>query len=82
MNLKCMTMADSRGKESKTLFFVFITWFVLVVKFIASGMTIGGITVAPMDVMDFGVAVTGVLMIWVGREHVEKSVVAKGMADD
>lgn len=63
---------DSRGRESRTLLFVSISWFVVVMKF-----AIGGLWGIPeMSGIDFGVAVTGILAVWVGREWGDKTVAA------
>lgn len=63
---------DSRGKKSKTLFFVAASWAVLLVKFALGGLT------TPMGVMpliganEFGIATGVILAIWLGREWTEK----------
>jgi len=81
MNLKQMTVCDSRGNESKTLFFVIVTWAVLLGKFIISGMTLPVIGLMPeMGAGEFGLAVTGVLGIWTMREHTEKNKPTRGGA--
>lgn len=67
--LKTLTIADSRGKRSKTLFFVSIPWLVLVVKFLVGGLW--GMPV--IEAEDFGLAVAAVLVPWVGREWKEKA---------
>ncbi|HHO59905.1 MAG TPA: hypothetical protein ENJ64_06645 [Thiotrichales bacterium] len=69
-----MTVKDCRGNESTTLFFVRVTWLVLLAKFITAGMSLPYIGLLPeMGVAEFGVAVTGVLFIWTRREHTEKN---------
>lgn len=61
-----MTLNDSKGKGSKTLFFVSISWAALVFAFIYSQFG-----ESPFGLQDFGVAVTAVLAPWVGREWKE-----------
>lgn len=64
---------DSRGKESKTLMFVSVTWAVMVFKFAIAGLEFKGITAPEMDIQSFGIAVAAVLAIWLGREWTEKN---------
>lgn len=72
-------ICDSRGKQSTTLFFVFVSWLVLVMKFAIAGMTFPVVgQMAPMSAGEFGMAVAGVLAIWLGREWTEKTKVAGG----
>lgn len=75
-------MKDSRGKETKTLVFVTITWFCLVVKFIFAGLTMPwGLGMMPvMDAGSFGLASAAVLGIWLGREWQEK-IASKRLAE-
>lgn len=68
-----MGMKDSKGKESKTLFFVSVTWSVMVFKFLIAGLKYGEVTAPPMDIQSFGIAVAAVLAIWLGREWTEKN---------
>jgi len=57
---------------------VVISWFAVLVKFIVAGINLGVLGVAPpMSATDFGIAVTGILAIWVGREAFAKSAVGK-----
>lgn len=73
VSLKRLSLKDSRGKESKTLSFVFVSWVVLVFKFLVAGMTLGPLgTMSPMNASDFGMAVGTILAIWLGREWTEK----------
>ncbi len=67
-----MKLTDSRGRESKTLFFVTVTWAVMVFKFAIAGLTYGGVTAPEMDVQNFGFAVAAILAVWLGREWNEK----------
>ncbi len=66
--------SDTRGRESRTLFFVSVSWLMMTVRFIAGGLSFayGPIKweIAPALVTDYGVAVSAVVAIWVGREWV------------
>ena len=65
-----MKMKDSRGRESTTLTFVWIAFAALTVKFILGGMTLGPIGAQPViDASGYGIAIAGVLAIWLGREY-------------
>lgn len=67
---------DARGRESRTLWFVTVSWLVMTVRFIAGGMefTIGPVhwAIAPSLVLDYGGAVAAVIAVWVGREWVTR----------
>jgi hypothetical protein len=65
---------DTRGKQSRTLAFVSVSWFALTVKFVSAGITFDGITTAPMTATEYGLAVAAVLAIWLGREITDKGV--------
>lgn len=67
-----MRLSDSRGKESTTLFFVAVSWAVVVFKFAIAGLEYNGVSAPSMDVQDFGIAVAAILAIWLGREWTEK----------
>lgn len=66
------TLCDSRGKQSVTLFFVSVSWLVLIIKFIASGFDTPFGIIPDMNAADFGLAAVGILGAWVGREYTEK----------
>ncbi len=70
---------DARGRESRTLFFVSVSWLMMTIRFIAGGVSFeyGPIhwEIAPALVTDYGVAVAAVVAIWIGREWV------RGQAD-
>lgn len=66
------TLCDSRGKQSVTLFFVSVSWLVLIIKFVASGFDTPFGTIPEMNAADFGLAAVGLLGAWVGREYTEK----------
>ncbi|MAK90444.1 MAG: hypothetical protein CMI13_04300 [Oleibacter sp.] len=60
-------LCDARGKESVTLFFVSVSWFVLLIKFLLAGI------IGPeMNAWDFASAATAILGVWLGREWTEK----------
>ncbi len=63
---------DTRGKRSRTLAFVSVSWFALTAKFVIAGITFGEIAVAPMTATEYGLAVAAVLAIWLGREVTDK----------
>lgn len=66
-------MRDARGRESKTLTFVTVSWAALVAKFLAAGVALGPLGTQPsMSGTEFGTAVAAVLAIWLGREWTEK----------
>jgi len=67
------TLCDARGKQSVTLFFVAISWLVLIIKFLAAGLTTPFGIIPDMNAADFGLAAVGILGAWVGREYTEKS---------
>lgn len=65
---------DSLGRESRTLFFVAVSWLMMTLRFMAGGLVVeyGPIhwDIAPALVTDYGVAVAAVIAAWVGREWV------------
>lgn len=64
---------DSRGKQSKTLVFVAVSWLAVTGKFIVAGLTLGPLGSAPvMGAGEYGAAVLAILTIWLGREWTEK----------
>lgn len=68
-----LTLKDSRGRESATLTFVAFSWLAVWVKYILAGLTIPHLgTVPPMTATEFGLAVAGIMAIWLGREWTEK----------
>ena len=67
-----MRITDSRGKESTTLFLVVVAFVSVLVKFIIGGMTLPVIGLMPIiGAGEFGLAVTGLLAIWLNREWKE-----------
>lgn len=73
MNKLRSLLKDSRGRESVTLSLVAPAWLALLVKFLAAGITLPVIGLVPtMSATEFGMALSGVLAIWLGREWVDK----------
>lgn len=72
--MRCVpTLADGRGKQSTTLFFVAVSWAAVTVKFFAAGAKLGALGVMPvMGAGEYGAAVALILAIWLGRELTEK----------
>ena len=67
------TCADSRGKQSVTLFFVTVSWAAVTVKFFVGGALLVPLGVMPtMTAGEYGAAVALILAIWLGREWTEK----------
>jgi hypothetical protein len=62
------TIKDSRGRESRTLVFVWIAFAVLVIKFAVSGITVYGLKLPAMGALEFGGAFAAILGAWLGRE--------------
>jgi len=76
-----------RGKESTTLTFVTISWAILQVKFLISGIKLGSLGVQQLiTAAEFGAATALILGIWLTREWKAKSDEKKenidGMARD
>lgn len=64
---------DTRGRESTTLTFVFISWLAVLIKFIIAGFTLPVLgDMPPMTAGEFGGATTAILAVWLGREWTEK----------
>ena len=76
------TIKDGRGNNSTTLFFVAVTWVVVLVKFILAGTGVPFVGADPMAVTDFAQATLLVLGLWVGREGLQKNVELKRDSKD
>lgn len=67
------SLKDSRGRESTTLAFVSAAYAALLIKFVLAGATLPLFGAVPaMGATEFGLAVAGVLAIWLGREWTDK----------
>lgn len=65
---------DSRGKQSRTLFFVAVSWAAVLIKFVIAGAHLGPLGTMPtMGAGEFGAAVMAILAIWLGREWTDKA---------
>lgn len=67
-----LAVTNSRGRESRTLGFVTILFFTILIAFILSRFGIGD-----MSVLEFAGAESAVLGLWIGNEWVDKSAGAK-----
>lgn len=66
---------DARGRESRTLAFVGVTWLIMSLRFVLSGLAVDfGIfrfEVGFTPMVDYGAAVAAILAVWIGREWVD-----------
>lgn len=66
---------DTRGRESRTLAFVGVTWLIMSARFVFGGLAADlsgfhfAIDATPM--IDYGTAVAAILAVWIGREWVD-----------
>ena len=69
---------DGHGRESRTLWFVALTWMVMTLRFLMGGvdLTAGWLhwAITPSPILDYGAAVSAILAVWVGREWVNRKV--------
>lgn len=64
---------DTSGRESRTLFFVALSWLAVWIKYLAAGLTLPIVgTVPPMTATEFGMAVAAILAVWLSREYIKK----------
>jgi len=67
---------DAKGRESRTLFFVSVGFAVVTIRFALGGLgaSLGGFRfeVVPTPMIDYGAAVAAILMVWLGRERINK----------
>lgn len=66
------SVKDSRGRESRTLFFVTVALVVLLPKFFLSGLTVFGLEFPSMTGGEFAAAFAAILAAWLGREWTDK----------
>ena len=64
---------DSRGRESRTLFFVAASWVMVTLKFgvDAFGHLFGIAPVFPMTAAEYAAVCAGLVGVWLGREWVD-----------
>lgn len=70
--IKTLSLSDTRGKRSKTLFMVWACLIVLLAKFFVGGIDIGFGTFPVITGTEFGLAATGLIGAWVMRESKAK----------
>ena len=67
---------DSKGRESRTLTFVSIAFFLLSIRFFFSGMQLDfgwwHWEFSTAGLVDYGAAIAAVLSIWLGREWIQE----------
>lgn len=67
---------DSRGRESRTLFFVSTAFALISIRFALGGLggDFGGFRfeVGATAMIDYGTAVAAILAVWLGREWITK----------
>lgn len=77
---------DARGRESRTLAFVGLSWLLLTLRFALGGLALDfgawRFEVAAAALVDYGAAVAAVLAIWLGREWFSVGKSPGGSADD
>ncbi len=67
-----MMRIDSSGKESRTLFFVTVSWAAILFKFVLAGVTLPIFGRMPeMSPTEFGTSIAFILGIWLGREWIK-----------
>ena len=67
-----MRLKDTNGKESTTLSLVVVAYAALLLKFLVGGLDIFGLGTAPViGAGEFGLAMTGLLGVWLNREWKE-----------
>ena len=61
---------DSRGRESRTLFFVAASWGMVTLKFAvdAFGHLFGSAPVFPMSATEYAAVSAALIGVWLGRE--------------
>jgi|PlaIllAssembly_1097288.scaffolds.fasta_scaffold00079_21 hypothetical protein len=70
------TIKDTRGRESRTLFFVGVSWLVITARFVLSFL--GGVVeefaaLSQVSILDYAKGVTVIMAIWLGREWLDKT---------
>ena len=66
---------DSKGRESRLLWFVAVTWMMMTIRFIAGGvdLTVGSLhwVIDQSLIVDYGGAAAAIFAVWVGRDWVK-----------
>jgi heme A synthase len=70
--LTTLTLCDTRGKRSKTLFLVVMCLVVLLFKFILGGLETPLGTLPIISAGEFGLAAAGLIGVWVMRDNKAK----------
>lgn len=71
MEKPSVMIKDSKGKSSKTLFFVTIAWTLVTIKFAFAGLTLWNQEWPEMTASEYGTAMITILGVWLGREWKE-----------
>ncbi len=83
---KFWTPKDSKGRESRTLFFIAVAFAVITIRYFFQGLGIewGPIKfiITDTSMVEFSGSVTALLGIWLGREWINVKKVEKGQTDD
>jgi hypothetical protein len=61
-----------RGKPSRTLTMVVVSFVAMTGKFIVAGLSVKGLTFPPMTVGEYGLAIAPIIGIWATRDHYAK----------
>ena len=70
-----MKMLDSAERESRTLAFVSVAFWIITVKYLVGGvdMTGFGLGVQPVSTMgEYAGSFAAIIMVWLGREWIKK----------
>ena len=66
-------MIDTKGRESRTLKFVTISYIIMTSKFLVAGISLPYVGLQPpMSVTEYGAAAAAILSVWLGREYIKK----------
>lgn len=80
--MKFFSFQDARGRESRTLFFVRLSWLVVTLRMLFGGavLTLGPLhwEISTTDAASYGIAVGTIVAIWVARDWKQKSIDAGG----
>jgi len=67
---------ESRGKESRTLTFVSVAYWMVTFKYVVGGVAYAGhgltVNIPHMSANEYSLAIGAILLIWLGREWTEK----------